>query len=37
LTSRRRSGFDFRVWTPCAVRLERRMYVGIRAPFFARG
>ncbi len=24
-TSRRRSGFDLSVWTPCAVRLDSRM------------
>src|SRR6266545_268801 len=32
LTCRRRSGFDFSVCTPCAVRLERRMYVAIGPP-----
>src|SRR3954451_24678324 len=32
LTSRSRSGFAFSVCTPCAVRLERRMYVAIGLP-----
>src|SRR5919201_3450230 len=32
LTSRSRSGFDLSVCTPCAVRLERRMYVAITPP-----
>src|SRR5438105_15769516 len=31
-TSRRRSGFDFRVCTPCDVRLESRMYVAMSPP-----
>src|SRR5512132_363505 len=32
LTSRSRAGFDLSVWTPCAVRLDSRMYVGIAPP-----
>src|SRR5207244_4020764 len=32
LTSRRRSGFAFSVCTPCAVRLDSMMYVGIAPP-----
>src|SRR5437762_13758382 len=31
-TSRSRSGFDFSVCTPCAVRLESRMYVATSPP-----
>src|SRR6266480_7995743 len=32
LTSRSRAGFDLSVCTPCAVRLDSRMYVGIAPP-----
>src|SRR5437868_8562102 len=32
LTSRSLAGFAFSVWTPCAVRLDSRMYVGIAPP-----
>src|SRR2546423_14542731 len=32
LTSRSRSGFDFSVCTPCAVRVESMRYVGIAPP-----
>src|SRR5581483_5839365 len=28
-TWRRRSGFDLRVWTPCWVRVDRRMKIGM--------
>src|SRR5438128_2918436 len=31
-TSRSRSGFAFRVWTPWAVRVDSMMYVGIAPP-----
>ena len=32
LTSRSRAGFDLSVCTPCAVRLDSRMYVGMAPP-----